>query len=47
MRDLPTAIIHVLRQFELAFSERVWVWAKVLLVSSSFDGAYFPAFSRN
>jgi hypothetical protein len=34
MRDLPSAIIHVLRQFELAFSERVWEWAKVLLVGA-------------
>src|ERR671918_42492 len=28
MRDLPDAIIHVLRYFELAFSEPVWEWAK-------------------
>jgi hypothetical protein len=34
MRDLPEAIIHVLRQFELAFSERVWEWAKVLLIGA-------------
>ncbi len=34
MRDLPQAIIHVLRQFELAFSERVWEWAKVLLIGA-------------
>src|SRR5215217_9527904 len=34
MRDLPEAIIHVLRHFELAFSERVWEWAKVLLVGA-------------
>jgi hypothetical protein len=34
MRDLPLAIIHVLRHFELAFSERVWEWAKVLLIGS-------------
>jgi hypothetical protein len=34
MRDLPDAIIHVLRHFELAFSERVWEWAKVLLVGA-------------
>src|SRR6266542_7074833 len=34
MRDLPSAIIHVLRQFELAFSERVWEWAKVLLIGA-------------
>src|SRR5919206_2030526 len=32
MRDLPSAIITVLRHFELVFSERVWEWAKVLLV---------------
>lgn len=34
MRDLPDAIIHILRHFELAFSERVWEWAKVLLVGA-------------
>src|SRR5437867_7978808 len=34
MRDLPTAIIHILRYFELAFSERVWEWAKVLLIGA-------------
>src|SRR5215217_6536961 len=34
MRDLPEAIITVLRQFELAFSERVWEWAKILLVGA-------------
>jgi len=34
MRDLPDAIIHVLRYFELVFSERVWEWAKVLLVGT-------------
>src|SRR4249920_1550059 len=34
MRDLPQAIIHVLRHFELVFSERVWEWAKVLLVGA-------------
>jgi hypothetical protein len=34
MRDLPDAIIHVLRHFESAFSERVWEWAKVLLVGA-------------
>src|SRR6266545_7768837 len=32
MRDLPSAIIHVLRHFELVFSERIWEWAKVLLI---------------
>ncbi len=34
MRDLPSAIIHVLRHFELAFSERVWEWAKLLLIGA-------------
>jgi hypothetical protein len=34
MRDLPEAIITVLRHFELAFSERVWEWAKILLVGA-------------
>jgi DDE superfamily endonuclease len=34
MRDLPQAIIHILRHFELAFSERVWEWAKVLLIGA-------------
>ena len=34
MRDLPDAIIHVLRHFELLFSEQVWEWAKVLLVGA-------------
>src|SRR5438128_12080490 len=34
MRDLPQTIIHILRHFELAFSERVWEWAKVLLVGA-------------
>jgi len=34
MRDLPQAIIHILRQFELVFSERVWEWAKILLVGA-------------
>src|SRR5687767_5065652 len=34
MRDLPDAIIHVLRHFESVFSERVWEWAKVLLVGA-------------
>jgi len=31
MRNLPRAIIQVLRLFELLFSERVWQWAKILL----------------
>lgn len=34
MRDLPDAIIHILRHFEFVFSERVWDWAKVLLVGA-------------
>jgi hypothetical protein len=34
MRDLPAAIIPVLRHFELVFSERVWEWAKVLLIGA-------------
>ncbi len=34
MRDLPAAIIHVLRHFELIFSERVWEWAKVLPIGA-------------
>lgn len=34
MRNLPMAIIHVLRQFEMVFSERVWDYAKVLLVGA-------------
>src|SRR5262245_38689771 len=34
MRDLPMQIIHVLRHFELGFSERVWEWATVLLVGA-------------
>ncbi|NTV99995.1 MAG: transposase [Oscillochloris sp.] len=34
MCNLPRAIIQVLRQFELLFSERVWEWAKILLVGA-------------
>lgn len=34
MRDLPTTIIQVLRPFERVFSERVWEWAKILLVGA-------------
>jgi DDE superfamily endonuclease len=34
MRNLPTPIIQVLRQFELAFSEPVWQWATILLVGA-------------
>ena len=29
MRNLPPAIIYVLRHFEPMFSERVWEWAKI------------------
>lgn len=34
MRNLPRAIIHILRHFELLFSERVWVWATILLIGA-------------
>ena len=34
MRNLPLAIIQVLRQFESVFSERVWDYAKVLVVGA-------------
>ena len=34
MRDLPESIIHVLHHFELAFSEPVWEWAKILLIGA-------------
>jgi len=34
MRDLPAAIVLVLRLFEPVFSERVWDWAKVLMVGA-------------
>jgi hypothetical protein len=34
MRDLPDAIITVLRHFELVFREQVWEWANVLLVGA-------------
>jgi DDE superfamily endonuclease len=34
MRDLPLPIILVLRSFEQLFSERVWEWAKVLLIGA-------------
>ena len=34
MHDLPPAIVHVLRPFESVFSERVWEWAKVLLIGA-------------
>ncbi len=32
--DLPTKIIQVLRSFEGVFSQRVWEWAKVLLIGA-------------
>jgi hypothetical protein len=32
--DLPKKIIQVLREFEEIFSERVWEWAKVLLIGA-------------
>ena len=34
MGTLPSEILRVLRPFEDAFSERVWEWAKVLLVGA-------------
>src|SRR6202521_1928239 len=34
MQTLPKRIIHVLRHFEAVFSERVWEWAKVLLIGA-------------
>ncbi|NJO84389.1 MAG: transposase, partial [Blastochloris sp.] len=34
MRTLPRAIIQILRPFELLFSERVWEWAKILLIGA-------------
>ena len=34
MRNLPPQIIHVLRHFELLFSERMWEWVKVLVVGA-------------
>ena len=34
MRNLPPQIIHVLRPFELLFSERTWEWVKILLVGA-------------
>src|SRR5260370_6781569 len=34
MLTLPKGIIHVLRHFEAVFSERVWEWAKVLLIGA-------------
>ncbi len=34
MRNLPRAMIPILRQFELLLSERVWEWAKILLIGA-------------
>jgi hypothetical protein len=34
MRSLPPQIIHVLRHFELVFTERVWEWVKILLIGA-------------
>src|SRR3712207_806775 len=34
MGNLPPQIIQVLRHFEMVFSERVWEWAKILLVGA-------------
>src|SRR5579859_4687759 len=34
MLTLPKGIIQVLRQFEAVLSERVWEWAKVLLIGA-------------
>lgn len=34
MRNLPKAIIQIMRQFEPLFSERVWEWAAILLVGA-------------
>jgi DDE superfamily endonuclease len=34
MLTLPKTIIHVLRHFEEVLSERVWEWAKVLLIGA-------------
>jgi DDE superfamily endonuclease len=34
MRNLPDAIIHVLRHFEMLFSEPVWEWARILLIGA-------------
>jgi hypothetical protein len=34
MRNLPRAIIQVLRPFELLVSARVWQWAKILLIGA-------------
>jgi hypothetical protein len=32
--ELPPKIIHVLRSFEGVFSQRVWPWARVLLIGA-------------
>jgi hypothetical protein len=34
MQTLPKGIIQVLRQFETVMSERMWEWAKVLLIGA-------------
>jgi len=34
MLTLPKKIIHLLREFESVFSERLWEWVKVLLVGA-------------
>ncbi len=34
MLTLPKRIIHVVRHFEPVLSERVWEWAKVLLIGA-------------
>ncbi len=34
MTNLPKGIIHLLRQFEEVFSERVWEWAKIVVVGA-------------
>jgi DDE superfamily endonuclease len=34
MLNLPKSIIQVLRYFEVAFSERIWEWAKVLVIGA-------------
>src|SRR5579859_2239765 len=34
MRDLPAAMIHVVRHVARAFSERVWHWTTLLLIGA-------------
>jgi hypothetical protein len=34
MLTVPKGIIQVLRHFEAVFSERVWEWAKVLVIGA-------------